>query len=95
MTFSLILYIHNEEYSDIKDSDNRTILKDRADKIAINSRYSKFVLAGMLCKCFDKKSGSRAGAKVNGKKGLTGELQKSVVNNLKKNPKNARFNGNI
>ena len=84
MTFSLILYIHNEEYSDIKDSDNRTILKDRADKIAINSRYSKFALAGMLYKCFNKKSGSRAGAKVNGKKGLTGELQKSVVNNLKK-----------
>ena len=86
MIFSLIFYIHNEEYSDIKDSDNRTILKNRTDRIAINSRYSKFALAGMFYKCFDKKSGSRAGAKVNGKKGLTGELQKSVVNNFKKNP---------
>ena len=60
------------------------ILKDRAYEIAINPKYDGYqrVLANMVYKFFDKKTGSGAGASVNEE--LAQELHKPVIQKLKR-----------
>ena len=56
-------------------------MKDGAYEIAINPKYDSYQrgLASMVCKFFDKKTGS--GASVN--EDLAQELHKPVIKNLK------------
>ena len=76
-------------------------MKDRANKIARNHRYDgyKRVLAGMVYKFFDKKTGSgaivtsKAGVSVNEQ--LPEELHKPITKKLRWRKVYARFKGNI
>ena len=69
------------------------ILKNRTYEIAINPKYDGYqkVLASMVSKIFDKKTG--AGATVN--EVLGHELGKTVIKKLKRRKVYARFRDNI
>ena len=81
-------FAHDAAFSDSKDLAKTTIsdkiLKDRAYEIAINPKYDGYqrVLANMMYKFFDKKTGSGAGASVNEE--LAQELHKPVIQKLKR-----------
>ena len=91
-----VFFAHDAAYSDGKDLTKRTfsdkILKDRAYEIAKNCKYDEYqrVLASMVYKFFDKKSGS--GVSVNEQQGE--ELHKPVIKKFKRKVY-ARFKNNI
>ena len=86
-------FTHDVAYSDSKDLAERTIsdkiMKDRASEIARNCKYDRYqrALANMVCKVFDKKTGS--GVSVNEQ--LAEELHKPVIKKLKRRKIYARF----
>ena len=79
-------FAHDVAYSDSKDLAKRTIpdkvLRDRAYEIARNCGYDGYqrVLASMVYKFFDKKTGSEISANEE----LAEELHKPVINKFKK-----------
>ena len=79
-------FAHDAAYSDSKDLAKRTIsdkiLKDRAYETARNWKYNEYqgALESMVCKIFDKKTGS--GVSVNEQ--LAAELHKSLTKKFKR-----------
>ena len=79
-------FAHDAAYSDSKDLPKRTIpdkvLRDRAYEIARNCGYDGYqrVLASMVYKFFDKKTGPEISANEE----LAEELHKPVINKFKK-----------
>ena len=94
---------YDAAYSDSKDLAKRTIsnkiLKERTYEITRNRGYDGYqrVLANMVNKFFDKKTGAMATSKVgiSVKEQLAEELLKPIIKNFKKRKVYARFKGNI
>ena len=92
-----VSFAHDASCSNSKDLAKTTISvkisKDRAYEIARNLKYNGFqrVLASMVYKFFDKKTGS--GLSINEQ--LAEELHKSVIKKLKRRKVYARFKDNI
>ena len=88
---------HNAAYSDSKYLAKRTIsdkiLNDKTCKIDRNPKYNGYqrTLESMVCKYFDKKTGS--GASVNEE--LSKELHKPVSKKFKRKKVYARFEDNV
>ena len=97
MNLNKACFVHEAAYSDSKDLTKRTIsdkiLKDRAYEIGRNNGYDGYqrALASMVCKFFDKRTGSR----VSVNEQLAEELHKLVTKKFKNRKLYARFEGNI
>ena len=95
--FDKTCFAHDAAYPDSKDLAKKAIsdkiLKDGADEVARNSKYDGYqrALASMVCKFFDKKTGS--GVSVNEQ--LADELHESVIKKFKRRKVYARFKDNI
>ena len=90
-------FAHDETYSGSENVAKRTIsykiLKDRAYELARNCNYDGYqrALASLVCKFFDKKTGSRVSVKGQ----LAQELHKPVIKKFKRRKVYARFEDNI
>ena len=90
-------FAHDAAYPNSKDLAKRTIsekiLKDRAYEIVSNCEYDGYqrTLASMVCKFFDKKTGS--GASVNEQ--LAEELHNPVTKKFQRREVYERFKDNI
>ena len=91
-------FVHDVAYSHSKDLTKRTIsdvLKYRANEIAINPKYDIYqrVLASMIHKLLDQKTGPEAKASANEE--LAQKLHKSIIKKFKRMGLCARFRDNI